>query len=136
MERIFTASGLLVLPFWLLMIFLPKWGFTKKVIGSVLIVLPAALLYIGLVLPRIQTILPAVVVPEIGEISRLLATPDGTTIAWAHFLTFDLFVGRWVYLESRERDLSVWLMAPVLFFVLMLGPLGLLLYFAVRGQKS
>lgn len=136
MDRIFAASGLLVLPFWFLMIFLPKWGFTRKVIGSVLIVVPAALLYIGLVLPRIQIILPAVVVPELGEISRLLATPDGTTIAWAHFLTFDLFVGRWVYLESREKDLSVWLMAPVLFFVLMLGPLGLLLYFAVRGKVS
>jgi len=70
------------------------------------------------------------------ELLRLLATPEGTTIAWAHFLTFDLFVGRWVYLESRERDLSVWLMAPVLFFVLMLGPLGLLLYFAVRGRQA
>jgi len=136
MDRIFAASGLLVLPLWFLMIFLPKWGFTRKLIGSVLIVVPAALLYIGLVLPRIRTILPAVVIPELSEISRLLATTDGTTIAWAHFLTFDLFVGRWVYLESRERDVSVWLMAPVLFFVLMLGPLGLLLYFAVRGRES
>jgi ABA4-like protein len=136
MDRIFAASSLLVFPFWFLMIFLPKWGFTRKVIGSVFIVVPAALLYVGLVLPRIHIILPAVIIPEISEISRLLAMPDGTTLAWVHFLTFDLFVGRWVYVESRERDLSVWLMAPVLFFVLMLGPLGFLLYLAVRGKQS
>jgi len=136
MEQIFSLSGLLTLPFWFLMIFLPKWKVTNRIIASVLIVLPAALLYLGLVLPRIQTILPAVLMPELAEIGRLLATPDGTTIAWAHFLAFDLFVGRWAYLESRERNLSVWLMGPVLFFVLMLGPIGLLLYLAVRGREA
>jgi hypothetical protein len=136
MEQIFSLSGLLTLPFWFLMVFLPKWKVTNRVIASLLIVLPAALLYLGLVLPRIQTILPAVLMPELPEIARLLATPDGTTIAWAHFLAFDLFVGRWAYLESRERNLSVWLMGPVLFFVLMLGPIGLLLYLAVRGREA
>jgi hypothetical protein len=28
-----------------------------------------------------------------------------------HFLAFDLFVGRWVYLDSRERGISALLMA-------------------------
>jgi hypothetical protein len=36
-------------------------------------------------------------------------------------------------LDSRERGLSAWLMAPVLFPVLMVGPLGLLVYLVLRG---
>ena len=51
---------------------------------------------------------------------------------WVHFLAFDLFVGRWVYLDSRENVINAWIMAPVLFFCLMLGPIGLLLYLSVR----
>ncbi|MFQ3592420.1 MAG: abscisic acid-deficient protein Aba4 family protein, partial [Gemmataceae bacterium] len=47
-------------------------------------------------------------------------------------LTFDLFVGRWIYLDSRERGVSVWLTGPCLFLTLMFGPLGLLGYLGVR----
>jgi len=62
----------------------------------------------------------------------LLGSPAGASIAWVHFLAFDLFVGRWIYLDSQERRVSAWLMAPVLFLTLMLGPAGLLLYLVVR----
>ena len=54
----------------------------------------------------------------------------------AHFLAFDLFVGRWVYLDSRERGISAWLMAPILLVVLMLGPLGFILYLVVRTAHA
>lgn len=120
------------MPFWFLMIFLPGWTWTRRILNSPWVAAPAAALYIALVLPEVLEILPAVMNPELASIAATLGTPAGATIAWAHFLAFDLFVGRWVYLESRERGISAWLMAPVLFFVLMLGPLGFLLYLAVR----
>jgi hypothetical protein len=53
-----------------------------------------------------------------------------------HFLAFDLFVGRWIYLDSQERRISAWLVAPVLFLTLMLGPAGFLLYLAVRSAVA
>ncbi|MCB0074886.1 MAG: DUF4281 domain-containing protein, partial [Caldilineaceae bacterium] len=55
---------------------------------------------------------------------------------WVHFLAFDLFVGRWVYLDSRARGITAWLVSPILFVVLMLGPLGFLLYMAVRALRA
>ena len=132
MSRIFELSSLVVLPFWALMIFLPRARLTQRVlrgpVGPVLL----ALLYGALVLPRLGTLLPLLARPELAGISALLATPEGATIAWAHFLAFDLFVGRWAYLDSRERGLSPWLMAPVLGLTLMFGPLGLLAYLALR----
>ena len=70
---------------------------------------------------------------HIVDIARLLGTSAGATAAWAHFLAFDLFVGRWAYLDSRERNISAWIMAPVLFLILMLGPLGFAMYLGVRA---
>ena len=63
----------------------------------------------------------------------MLGTPEGATVAWVHFLAFDLFVGRWVYLDARARGVSPWATSPLLFATLMVGPVGLLGYLAVRG---
>jgi hypothetical protein len=131
-ETLFQLSNLTTLPFWLLMIFAPHWRVTKRVTGWVWICVPAVLIYAALVLPQAAQILPSVANPQLADIARLLGTPAGTTIAWAHFLAFDLFVGRWVYQDSRDRGISALLSGPVLFFVLMLGPVGFLLHLLVR----
>jgi hypothetical protein len=133
MNILFSLSNLLVMPFWLLMIALPHWRWTHRIMRSPLVSAAPALLYAALVLPRAAELLLALASPTAGGVAALLGTPAGATIAWAHFLAFDLFVGRWAYLDSRERAISAWLMAPVLFLVLMLGPLGFLIYLAVRA---
>jgi hypothetical protein len=132
MERLFSLSNLLVLPFWALMIALPHWRWTKRLLASPLVVVPPVIVYAAVVLPRLPEILAAVANPALPDISRLLGAPAGATAAWAHFLAFDLFVGRWAYLDSRERNISAWIMAPTLFLILMLGPLGFALYLGVR----
>ena len=132
MDTVFSLSSLLVLPFWALMIFAPLWRVTRTIIQSPLVIAPAALLYAVLVLPGIATVLPAVFNPNLEGIRTLLSSESGATIAWVHFLAFDLFVGRWAYLESRGLGLNVFAMAVVLFFILMLGPIGALLYLGLR----
>src|SRR5215471_6025362 len=133
MDTVFRLSNFLVLPFWALMILLPGWRWTERIVRSPLVSLAPAALYATLVFPRLGEIWPAVARPTLGGIAALLGSPAGATIAWVHFLAFDLFVGRWVYLDSRERHVSEWFMAPLLFLTLMLGPAGFLLYLAVRA---
>ncbi len=132
MDTVFSASFLLVLPFWFLMIVLPTWRFTERVIRSPWTIAPAALLYAVLVLPRLPEVLGAVANPDLAGVSALLGSPAGATIGWVHFLAFDLFVARWAYLDSRERNVNPFVIAPVLVLVLMLGPIGFLAYLAVR----
>jgi len=132
METLFQISGLFVLPFWFLMIVAPNWKLTLRLLKSPLVIIAPVIAYVILVLPQIGTLLPKVMGPKLPEIASLLGTPEGATIAWMHFLAFDLFVGRWAYLDSRERGISPWLMAPILFFILMLGPFGFLLYMIAR----
>ena len=136
METIFSLSNLLVLPFWLLLIALPRWSWTRRLFKSPLVVAAPAVLYLLLVLPRLGELVPAVANPTLPGVAGLLGTPLGATIAWAHFLAFDLFVGRWAYLDSHERGISAWVMAPVLFLILMFGPIGFLLYLGVRAARE
>jgi ABA DEFICIENT 4-like len=135
-EALFQISNALVLPFWLLMIVLPHWRWTQRIIGSPWIAAPTALIYAILVLPSIATLLPALAQPTLASVTALLGTPEAAAIAWAHFLTFDLLAGRWAYLDSRTRRISAWLMAPVLLLIFLLGPLGFLLYLLVRAAAS
>lgn len=135
METLFQLSNLLVMPFWLLMIFAPTWQWTRRIVGSLWIVAPPALLYAALVLPGMGDLLPALANPSLEQMAGLLALPQGAVIGWVHFLTFDLFVGRWAWLDSRERGISPWLTSPALFFILMFGPLGLLIYLAIRAAS-
>lgn len=136
LDTLFSFSNLLVMPFWFVMIFLPRWEWARRLIGSPLIVLPPALLYAALVLPSLGEVFGGLMNPTLTGIAALLGTPFGATVGWAHFLAFDLFAGRWAYLDAHERGLHPGLMGPVLFFILMLGPVGLLLYLGVRyGQR-
>ena len=132
MDTVFSLSSLLVMPLWGLMIFAPLWRVTRTIMQSPWVIAPAALLYAILVLPNIATVFPAVSSPNLEGIRNLLSSESGATIAWVHFLAFDLFVGRWAYLESRALNLNVFAMAVVLFFTLMLGPVGALLYLGLR----
>jgi hypothetical protein len=135
-ETLFQITNILVLPFWLLMIVLPHWRWTRRIAGSPWIAAPTALIYAILVLPSAATLLPALAQPTLASIAALLGTPQAAAIAWAHFLTFDLLTGRWAYLDSRLRNISAWIMAPVLLLIFLLGPLGFLLYLLIRSIAS
>lgn len=130
MTQIFDFSFLLVAPFWLLMILLPRLGFTRRVIASPFIAIGPALIYLALVLPDLVTILPLVARPALDPVAALLGTPRGATIGWQHFLAFDLLVARMIYLEAEPRGVPQWQLAPVLLLTLLLGPIGYLLHFA------
>ena len=132
METLFNLSNLLVMPFWLLMIFLPGWRWTQRIMRSLWPIVVLAGIYAVVLLSQIGDAAGSLLNPSLDGIASLLGTPAGAAAGWVHFLAFDLFVGRWAYLDSRTRGISAWLVAPTLFFVLMAGPLGLLLYLALR----
>jgi hypothetical protein len=132
-DALFTLTFLLAAPFWVLIILLPGWQWTWRIAASPLIVVPSLLIYLILVVPNFREVWGAVTAPELTGLQVLLGTPAGAAAAWAHFIAFDLFVGRWMYRDSRARGISAWLMGPVLLFTILLAPLGLLGYFGLRS---
>jgi hypothetical protein len=133
-EFLFELTFLVAAPFWALMIVLPGWAWTARIVRSPLVVLPAVLVYAVLVLPAIGDILPAVANPSLPGIRELFAGATGAAAVWAHVIAFDLFVGRWIWLDARERNVPWWVVSPLLVLVIMLAPLGLLLYLALNRR--
>jgi ABA DEFICIENT 4-like len=136
-DTLFQFITLLPLPFWFLMVVLPNWRGTRRVMRGRLAVVPLLAAYAVLVVPQLPTLLSIFFRSgplDLEQLARLLGQPEIALIAWTHFLAFDLFVGRWIYRDSQERGVGAWPMAAVLLLTLLLGPLGLLLYLLLRTQ--
>ena len=132
----FLAANLAVLPFWFLMIVLPHWRLTQRVMATLWPILLMPVLCVALMIPKTLEVVPLLFqVPSARAMAQLLGTVDGVTIGWVHFLALDLFAGRWAYLDSRARGFSAWWVSPVLVLMMAAGPLGLLLYVSARRWK-
>ncbi|MEM1008183.1 MAG: ABA4-like family protein [Myxococcota bacterium] len=149
LEPIFEWSNLYVMPFWVLMVFLPRWRWTQRLMQGTWMVLLLAMVYTGFMASIVfygdaAGLFSTLTSPKLPVLVKMFGTPLGTTIGWLHFLAFDLFVGRWIYLRSLERRQSAWWVSICLFLTLMMGPLGLLAYLTVcevqtwsqRGRSS
>lgn len=63
---------------------------------------------------------------------KLFESPRAVLVGWVHFLAFDLMVGLWILSDSAALGIGHLWVLPCLVLTLMLGPIGLLSYFAVR----
>ncbi|MGD2026601.1 MAG: ABA4-like family protein [Anaerolineales bacterium] len=126
LEPFFPLSTQLVAPFWMLMIFAPKWRWTRRIASSPWIVAPPAILFAVLTVPAIPEMLPVLTQPTLDGMMGIFSMPESMTAAWMYFLAFDLFMGRWIYPETRQRNRSLVWSGIMLFFTLMFGPLGFL----------
>jgi hypothetical protein len=122
--QIFNVANIFVLPFWALMVFLPKWKVTQRVMESYIPFVPLAAAYLYLFITSITPeSAQAFSSPELGVIAQAFADEKVTAAGWIHFLTLDLFTGRYIYLEGHKT--GVWTIHS-LALCLFAGPLGLL----------
>jgi hypothetical protein len=137
-QTILDLMHMAVLPAWILLIFAPRWSWTDRIIHSGLYPVGFGLLYVGCFIAAMVT------GPQSGGIdfstvegiAAIFSHPFGVLTGWVHYLAFDLFAGMWIGRDARRRGASHWLVAPCLLFTFLAGPLGLLLYFAVRRKWS
>ncbi len=123
----FRFANLFVLPFWALMIFLPRWSVTLWVIRGWWYLLLLSAYYVAMLgyAANAEVDFSLLANPTVEGIHQALRQPAITPAAWAHYLAFDLVVGRWMFLREPAR--GYWL-SPILFLTLMVGPGGLLVY--------
>ncbi|MCU7726090.1 ABA4-like family protein [Actinoplanes sp. KI2] len=131
---LFGVTFLVAAPFWALMILFPRWRWTERIAGSPLIVLPVLVIYAILVIPALPELLPVVIRPTLGGLRAALGTTNGAAAAWAHLIAFDLFVGRWIWLDAGERKMRPVVVAPMLVLTTLFGPLGLGVHLIARER--
>jgi hypothetical protein len=134
---LFVLAFPLAVPFWALMIFAPGWRWTVRIIGSPLIVLPVLAVYLAAVAPILPQFAGEMVDPDLAGLRDLLGSADGTATVWAHLIAFDLFIGRWMYLDSRlpERRVHPLIMAPILVLTILLSPFALTGYLLISARR-
>lgn len=129
---LFQLSFYVAAPFWALMILAPTWRVTRAICGTPFIVLPTVAIEIILLIPIFPDFWSVVSNPSLEGLQNLVTSPEALTALWAQILAWDLFLGRWIYLDSRDLAISPFLMAPVLIFTVLLSPLAFPAYLLLR----
>jgi hypothetical protein len=140
-DAVFGAANLVALISWIALVFLPRWPALLSAL-LFLIVGGLCLLYsvglIGLTTGWLDRAGPDAPLDfgSIESIQALFASKGGMVVGWVHYLAFDLFVGIWIARDADSKGFSRFLQAPILFFTLMAGPLGLLLWLIIREGRA
>jgi hypothetical protein len=130
LDLIFNGANLFVLPFWTLMIVLPKWNVTRTIMASATPFIVLALVYVYLFANSLTPdSAESFSNPTLPELAKLFAEPSVTATGWVHFLVMDLFVGWWIYQDGQQS--SIWTTHSLL-FCLFAGPIGLLSHLTTR----
>lgn len=123
-ELIFNSANIFVLPFWALIIFLPNWKITRKVMESFIPFVLLAVLYLYLLISSITPESAAALSnPTLSDIAKFFGEESAAAVGWIHFLVMDLFVGRWIYWEGQRT--GIWTVHSII-LCLFAGPFGLL----------
>jgi hypothetical protein len=130
-EALFKICNTAALCGWLLLVALPRHRQVPALLTGALLPLGLAFVYAVVLLGHLG---------EGGggfgslEAVGLLFTNKWALLAgWVHYLAFDLFIGSWAVRDAQQSGVPRLVMAPILVATFMLGPVGLLLYFAARG---
>ena len=141
-DTVFSIANTYVLIFWVGLVFLPRWpallaGCLYAGVG--LLCLTYSVAIIGLLGGAFDPgggSGPSLDFGSIESVRAIFASDAGVTIGWVHYLAFDLFVGIWIARDADAKGFSRILQAPILFFTLMAGPLGLFLWLVIREKRA
>ena len=136
LNNIFLYCNFGVLPFWLLMIFMPSSKMTKILVNSIILPLILAIAYIYVIYKAIlleesffQTFQLYI---NLDSLYTLFATESFLLIFWLHFIALNLFLVSWIASDGVKYNISRGLVSIPLILVYFAGPIGLVLYWFFR----
>jgi hypothetical protein len=138
-EQLFYLANYSVMPAWLLLAVAPRWEWTQRLVHSALypallgVAYTAGFLLAG---PGSSGAGENASAMSLAGISAAFANPRTLLVGWVHYLVFDLFVGAWEARDAQRRGVPHLLLIPCLFLTFMAGPMGLLLYLAIRTARA
>jgi hypothetical protein len=130
-ETAFQIVNLGVIPFWLLLVFVPRWRWTQRIVHTVSIFAVLGAIHLGTALTASF--------PEgtsgltLQGAMLMFDDPWGMVACWTHYVAFDLFVGAWMVRDAIRRQFPHLTVIPCLVMTNMLGPTGFLAYLILRA---
>lgn len=71
----------------------------------------------------------------LANVELLFQTREMLLAGWLHYLAFDLFVGAWIARTARAGGVSFILVVPCLALTFLFGPVGFLVFSAIRAVR-
>ena len=118
---------------WLLLIFFPRQKLARLLSGIAL-PLVLAILYLYLIATNLSGAEGGF--GSLGDVATLFQKRELLLAGWIHYLAFDLFIGAWEVGDAQRNQIPHLVVIPCLLMTFMLGPIGLLFYFAIRTAKT
>src|ERR1700754_4398467 len=105
LERLFDVASKLVLPGWLLLVFLPRWRWTQTItVGLIPVVL--GLMYLVLFCNYFGHVDEGFAAfGTLAGVKAALSIEGMLLAGWIHYLAFDLFVGSWEVRDAQRVGL-------------------------------
>jgi len=118
---------------WLLLIVVPKL-YSAQLAAGVAIPLILSAGYLALIAMHFEGAEGGF--SSLADVARLFQKQELLLAGWIHYLAFDLFIGAWEVRDSQRHQIPHLVVIPCLVMTLLLGPIGLLFYFAIRTAKT
>lgn len=141
-DTMFTIVNLLALAAWLGLILGPRSALLLAAVlylGVGLLCLAYAAGLAGVLTGALDPVGPegpGANFTSIAGIRSIFASDGGVVIGWTHYLAFDLFVGLWIARDADAKGFGRLVQAPILLAAFLAGPLGLLLWLALRERRA
>ena len=133
-SEVFSIVGMLALPMWALLIFLPKWNVTRllidyKIIPIILSVIYAIYIAIAIIDGGMMDF------GSLKSVMQLFTVENAVLAGWVHYLAFDLLVGMWIVNQNKTLNIHPIIIAPCLLGTFLFGPVGFLVFISIRAVK-
>ena len=131
-EKLFSLCNTLAPVGWLILIFAGK-NAKARLIAGVAIPLTLAVTYLVFLAEHFGESTGSF--GTLAGVAALFSNPWLLLAGWVHYLAFDLFVGAWQVRDAQANAIPHLLVIPCLVLTFLFGPVGLLLYFAIRVAR-
>ena len=141
-ESLFGLTNVIALVAWSVLILAPRRPLLLSLVlylGVGLLCLIYTVLMISLLAgwfdPLRDAGAPALAYSVTG-LRAFFMSDGGIVVGWTHYLALDLFTGLWIARDGDAKRIGRLVQAPILFATYMAGPLGLLIWLAVREPAA
>ena len=135
-EAIYIWANFGILPFWLMMIFIPNSKITQIFVNSVILPLILATSYVYVIYQIILIDEPIFnffrLYLSLDDLYTVLSSESFLVVVWLHFVSLNLFLGSWVSRDSLRYSVPKFLSGISLISIYFTGPFGLVLYWFIR----
>ena len=134
-ETIYLIANWGVVPFWLLLIFVPNHGLTNFLAQSIVapLLLASCYAYFSYNLYLENNIFDGFeLYSGLDGLYSMFANENLLLIFWLHFLAISLFAGAWIVRDSKRYFIPKILTIPSLILTYFTGPIGLVFYWFIR----